>query len=155
MKNLLFLLAAVLIASCGSKDDKEKESIPEKDILGKWKLIKVEESKDNPMAEHRGGIYTMDECDTQTVWEFLDEDDEPLSGGTKTKKIIATAPEACEWYGFESKWALAGGKVFISSTRVGGIGGPSYAGRFSVKTSADNTLELTMDYVSYTFEKAE
>lgn len=146
MKNLFFVALVGVLTSCGF-------SVNVDQIIGKWKLVGVTESADSPLAKK--GIYEMDDCDKQTVWEFTNEDSTPLSDGTEVKKMAATAPEDCKFYGFEGKWGVISGKVFLSTSSVGGIGGRSYAGQFEIAELSATNLSIKTKNVQYSFEKVK
>jgi hypothetical protein len=88
------------------------------------------------------------------VWHFSDEAAPPLGDGTKVKKMKATAPDDCMHFGFEASWTMMPeGKLFISTTRIGGVGGSSKAGRFEVVELTDNRMVLALFGSEYVLER--
>ncbi|MFZ6053280.1 lipocalin family protein [Halocola ammonii] len=139
--NIIALIAlAIGFASCGGAPSSSE-------FVGKYQLIKVEDENDES-AE-------VTECDEMTIWHFTNEEAEPLVDGTEVKKVIATAPDECKYYGFDSKWTTKDGKLFISSVRTGGMGGGSNAGLFEIKEKTDDKLVLKIMKKTYTLEKVE
>jgi hypothetical protein len=140
MKHLqigLFLLTAFLLTSCsgGSQIDQ---------IAGKWTL-----------ASFTNGAETVEltECDQQTSWDFTTEPAEALGDGTPVQKLSAKSPDNCEFYSFESKWTVDKGKLFISTLRIGGIGGNSLAGLLEIEELSDSKMVVSMRKRKLTFTR--
>lgn len=152
MKKYFYALAFMAIigfVSCNQNGSSKKTSGLSVDkVVGEWKLVKLEE-----LADEGDKAIELQECDKQTVWKFTKEEAGALGDGTEVMKVIATAPGGCKWYGFDSKWTTKDGQLFISSTKVGGIGGPSTAGLFDVKELSGNNMVLEILKYRYTFEK--
>jgi hypothetical protein len=148
MKNLLvFASVLVLFAACSSGGKKSSPDVSIDDIKGKWVFTNFEDPKDKYKTE-------ITECDKLTVWEFTDKKAEPLDDGTETYHLIVTAPDTCEWYDFESKWTVTKtGDIFISSSRIGGMGGMSNAGKFDLEELTDTKMVLEIMDCLYTFER--
>ena len=142
IKSFLLIIVGFSFLSCGG-------GISQEQVIGDWMLVTLEISKDSP----HDSTFQLPDCDKQSVWHFLNEDDEPLDDGTATKKLVVTGASGCDFRDKESKWTIFGGKLFISSTSVGGIGGISNAGQFNVKEITGNKLVLEMWDCIYTFEK--
>jgi hypothetical protein len=145
----LFILASVLVlfAACNSGTKKSSPEINIKDVSGKWVLTNFEDPEKNYSFE-------ITDCDKLTVWEFSDNKAESLDDGTETFRLIVTAPDTCEWFDFESKWTVTkSGDIFISSSRIGGLGGLSHAGKFDVKEFSDTQMVLEIMDCIYTFER--
>ncbi len=132
-----FATATLLLMACGSGIDQSK-------IAGEWKLTKF--SKDGNKVELKA-------CDKQTTWNFTTEAAKPLGDGTETKKIKAEAPDKCKYFGFDSKWTTTDGQLFISSTRIGGMGGFSLAGRMDIIELKDQKMVLKLNKFKLTLEK--
>lgn len=142
MKNLVIvLLSAFVMFSCSNGGGVKEES-----IVGKWNLKEVKNVE-------TGALVELKECDLNTPWEFLNEEAEALGDGTEVKKVVATAPADCKWFGFDSKWTMKDGKLFISSSKIGGMGGQSHAGMFDVKEITEAKMVLEILKHQYTFEK--
>lgn len=105
------------------------------DLEGSWKL--------QAMLLKDGTAYEMTACDSSVIWNFTDMAAEPLGDGTQVAKLIAVAPESCEYYGFEAKWTEVEGNLFISTTRIGGMGGKSFAGMFKTVEKTSNKLVIS------------
>ena len=140
MKNLLFALFACILFSCSGGGNKEKA------ITGTWKLVTLENTKDGEAPE-------LKECDKKTIWKFSKDKAEPLGDGTEVMKLKAKAPDGCKWQGFDSKWTVKDGNLYISSTKVGGMGGISNAGMFTIKEINDKKMVLEILRHRYVFEK--
>lgn len=113
--------------------------------MGEWRFVGYTEE---------GPKDKFTDCDARTVWRFTDEAATPLGDGTAVKKMKATAPEECMHFGFEASWTLLpDGKLFLSTTRMGGVGGSSKAGAFKVDTLDDTRMVLAMFGATYRFER--
>ena len=146
MKNLVFaILSAFILISC-SNGGSSGGGISEEDVIGKWNLKEVKNTE-------TGEAIELQECDLNTPWEFTDEQLEPLGDGTEVKKVVATAPEGCKWFGFDSKWTVKDGQLFISSSKIGGMGGQSHAGLFDIIELTENKMVLEILRHQYTLEK--
>lgn len=143
MKNLLyaFFVLALGLTACGGGGG-NADAI--KNIAGEWKLTEF---------TGKDGEVKTTECDKKTVWNFTQEKAEPLGDGTEVMKVKATAPDDCKWYGFDSKWTIKDGQLFISSTKVGGMGGNSNAGLFKIVEQSPNSLVLEIMGNKYKFSK--
>lgn len=144
MKSITYTLSLMvlmeLMTACGSGSNNHDA------LLGSWTLVGLESEGEREAPE-------LTNCDQQTKWEFTSEPDEPLGDGTEVMKLKATAPDGCKFFGFESKWTMKDGQVFISTSRIGGMGGLSNAGMFDiVELSAHKLVLKTLGY-QYTFEK--
>ena len=118
------------------------------DISGKWQLVSF--TKTDSEEE----LYT--DCDANTIWNFTTEEDEPLGDGTAVSKLLVSAPEECKFYDFDAKWTISNDQLFMSSTRIGGIGGYSGAGLFSIESFDGNSLKLShMKKANYEFSKLQ
>jgi len=147
--NRLIVIASVLVlfTACNGGDKKSSSDINVEDVKGKWALTNFEDPE---------GKYSFEitECDKLTVWEFSDIKAESLDDETETFQLIVTSPDTCKWFDFESKWALTnGGDLFISSMRVGGLGGMSPAGKFDIIEFSDSKMGLEMMDCFYTFKR--
>ena len=143
MKNLTVVFALFLgafLTSCGVGD-----SSAAKKITGEWTLTQLEK-------EGEGAIELKD-CDKQTKWNFTKEKAEPLGDGTEVMKVVAKAPEGCKFFGFDSKWMMKDGQLFISSVKVGGMGGSSNAGMFNIVESTPNKMVLKIMSNTYTLTR--
>ena len=121
-----------------STSQEESASVQEpsvETIAGTWELVNYSSEK-KPEAG-------LTECDKATPWNFTTEAAEPLSDGTEVNKLVAVAPDSCEWYGFETKWTIANGKLFMASTKIGGMGGLSLAGSITIDSFDGKTMVLT------------
>lgn len=111
---------------------------------GSWKLIGLEGEKVPEGAT---------DCDRRTEWNFTKEKMEPLGDGTEVYKLVVTAPEDCKWYDFEAKWTEVDGQLFISSTRVNGMGGISNAGLFEIVEGKNDQMVLEILGTRYSFQR--
>ncbi|MFN2396742.1 MAG: hypothetical protein ABR597_13760 [Bacteroidales bacterium] len=157
MKNFInlmkigFLVVVMLaVASCGgqmSGDNSSKTSAgghSVDDVAGEWKFVNFESD---------GSNEKFTECDARTVWYFTKEKGENLTDGTEVMKMEAVAPEDCKWFGFEANWTMLPDGIFISTVRVGGLGGFSNAGTFSIEQLDDERLVLKIFENVYTLER--
>jgi len=143
MKNAIFILGLFVSASlisCGGGNSSSTH-----DVEGVWTLSNLEKEGE--------GTVELTECDDQTKWNFTKEKAEALSDGTEVMQLKAVAPDGCKFFGFDSKWTEKDGKLFISSVRVGGMGGVSNAGMFEVVESTPNKLVLKIMKNKYTLTK--
>ena len=122
----LFAIVALLFIACGG-GQKDK-------IVGEWKL--KEFTRDGKTIE-------LTDCDRQTVWDFTTTDAEPLSDGTKVQQLKGESPKECKFYNFDSKWMVKDGEIFISSCRIGGMGGMSLAGLMEIVELTDDKLVVS------------
>ena len=137
MKNLFVLaIGALLLTSCGAGGGNDQ-------FVGQWKLEKFVSDGEDKTTE----------CDKNTVWDFTSEKDVPLGDGTEVMKLKATAPADCEWYGFDAKWTTKDGQLFVSTSKVGGMGGNSMAGLFDVVKVDDTEMEIKVRNNVLTFKK--
>lgn len=157
LKSLLIITSAFLLFACGSQENKENDRTETTEtttteeakpsILGEWTLGSV-------VGTESGEAVELNACDSSTKWNFTETDAGTLGDGTAVKQIIAKAPESCKFYGFDSKWTMTeDGKLFISSTKVGGIGGPSNAGLFDIEELTNDKLVLKILRNRYTFSR--
>lgn len=157
MKNFIismkigFLFVAFLaLVSCGgqmSGDSSSKTSVSGHsidDVAGEWKFVNFESD---------GSNEKFTECDALTVWYFTKEKGEKLTDGTEVMKMKAVAPEDCKWFGFEANWTIVPEGIFISTVRMGGMGGFSNAGVFSIEQLDNEKLVLKILDNIYTFER--
>ena len=139
MKKLKFFTIAsitFLLFACGGGQ--------EKNIEGNWKLQSIQDN---------GEKIQLTECDNLTTWEFTAESAEALDDGTKVKKLNGKAPENCKFYSFDAKWTMKDGKLFISTSRVGGMGGFSMAGLLEIVNLTDKKLVVKSMSKELTFKK--
>jgi hypothetical protein len=135
----LFALPLMWLTACG--DGTASGLSP----VGEWRFTGYSEN---------GVSDKFKDCDARTVWHFSDEAAPPLGDGTKVKKMKATAPDDCMHFGFEASWTMMPeGKLFISTTRIGGVGGSSKAGRFEVVELTDNRMVLALFGSEYVLER--
>ena len=139
MKNLklvmLVFTALIFVACGGAKKD---------EIVGKWKLAGF--TNDGEKVE-------LTDCDKKTTWNFTEESAEALSDGTEVQKLMGSAPDDCEYYSFDSKWTVKDGKLFVSTSRIGGMGGMSLAGMMDIVELSDSKLVLKTMGKEITLEK--
>lgn len=162
-----FCIAAIILSSCGNPESSDANSSSKEEhteavdlnedaaevegstenvsIVGKWKLTKVEGD--------RVEEGTIDECDFNTIWNFTDKPAEPLSDGTEVFTLIATPTEDCKFRDFEAKWTELEKSVFMSTSRVGGVGGLSHAGLFEVIEKDTDHLVLFIFGTTYSFKR--
>lgn len=133
---IIAALAAVML-SCGGSSKKDQ-------IAGEWKLTGFSDN---------GETVELSDCDNQTTWNFTTEAAEALGDGTETQKLNGVAPDECEFYSFDSKWTISDGKLFVSSCRVGGMGGYSLAGLMDIVELTDKKLVLKSMSKEITLEK--
>lgn len=129
------LLTSVLTSSCG--DDGLNNQ-----VAGEWTLTSF--SIDGEEVE-------LTECDEKTTWTFTLEPSDPLTDGTEVQTLKAVAPENCQYYGFDAKWTTKEGKLFISTSRIGGMGGNSLAGLMEIKELTENKLVVVAMSKELTF----
>lgn len=115
-----------------------------KDLVGKWKLVSFINRKGEP---------AMQECDYKTEWNFSEDKAEALSDGTQVMVLNVTAPTECKWFDFKAKWNVVNGQLFISTTKVGGMGGTSNAGLFKIIQLEGKRMKLEILKSVYDFEK--
>lgn len=128
MKFLHFATVAfglVLLTACGGG--------PKDQIVGVWTLAGLTDA---------GAAVELTECDQQTTWNFTTETAEALSDGTAVQKLEAKAPESCDHYGFDAKWTTKDGQLFVSTSRIGGVGGVSLAGLMEIVEATESKLVL-------------
>ena len=134
----LFFAAAVMLTSCGAGSDQKSE------LQGEWKLTAL--SNDTEVIE-------LSDCDKQTPWNFTNETAEALGDGTEVQKLVAIAPDDCKFFGFDASWTIVDGQLFISTSRIGGMGGVSLAGLMQIKSLEPNKMVLTSMKNELTFER--
>lgn len=139
-KQYLTIAALACLTACGSGDGVNEA------LLGEWTISVFEDLE-------TGQIIELTDCDQKTKWLFTSEQDDPLSDGTQVMKLQAKAPEDCKFYGFDAKWTMKDGKLFISTTRIGGMGGASNAGLFEIVLQSPEKLVLKIMNRQYTFQK--
>jgi hypothetical protein len=132
----LFALTTLLFAACGG--------IQNNQIAGKWKLIQFSDDKEN---------IELTACDNQTIWHFTTKEATPLSDGTQVQVLTGEAPNECQYYSFDSSWMLTDGKLFISTCRIGGMGGMSLAGLMEITELESNKMVLSSMGKELTFER--
>lgn len=139
MKLKIVAIAAItsVLFACGGNDQKGK-------IEGIWKLTGF---------SNNGEKVELSECDKQTTWDFTSDKAEPLGDGTEVQHLKGTAPEDCKFYSFDSKWTVTNGKLFVSTSRIGGLGGSSLAGMMEIVELTDNKLVLRIMKKEITLEK--
>lgn len=134
---LLFISFAALITSCKSGDQKDQ-------ISGEWTLSSFSSN---------GESEELTECDKNTTWNFTMEPAEALGDGTEVYKLMASAPDDCKYYGFDAKWTVKDGKLFISTSRIGGMGGNSLAGMMEIKKLSGNLMVIKTLKKELTFKR--
>ena len=145
MKQIFFILTLVaFLGACSGGDSKDGgKEYTTKDFAGTWKIVDAQGDRVKPLTD----------CDNQTEWNFTEEEVEPLQDGTRVMQLSVTAPSSCEFYDFEAKWTVNGGKLFMSTTRTGGVGGNSFAGLFEIKEKTDKKFTVEIKGRTMTFEK--
>lgn len=118
------LLAVCALVSCGGGGNTDQ-------IVGSWTLSGY---------TNAGEAVELSDCDAQTKWNFSSEAGEALQDGTSTMKLSAGAPDNCQYYGFDATWTTQGSKLFISTSRIGGMGGSSFAGLMEIVELTPNKL---------------
>lgn len=136
LKLMLLALPVVMLISCGGSGNEK--------IEGDWNLSGFSED---------GAAVELTECDLQTVWHFTKEPAERLGDGTAVQILKAEAPADCKFFGFDAKWTVKDGQVFISTSRIGGIGGISLAGLMDIVESTPNKLVLKSRSRELTFQR--
>lgn len=138
---LLLALPLLFLSACGDSASQHTGPSP----VGEWRFKGYSEN---------GASDKFKDCDARTVWHFSDEVATPLGDGTAVKKLKVSAPEDCMHYGFDASWTmLPDGQLFISSTRIGGVGGSSKAGRFEVAELTDSRMVLKLMGSEYVLER--
>lgn len=154
----LVLMIALVFASCtdngqesqneGTQEEGqvvEKSEVSEGDkVAGTWTLSSFVDD---------GKVVELTECDEKTTWNFTTESAETLSDGTAVQKLNAVAPEECEYYSFDAKWTVQNGQLFVSTSRIGGLGGNSLAGLMKIKELTDNKLVVEIMKKELTFKR--
>lgn len=133
----ILLFTTLLISSCENNSQKDQ-------ITGEWTLSSF--SNDTKIVE-------LTDCDKKTTWNFTTESAEALGDGTKVQKLNSVAPENCKFYGFDAKWTVKDGQLFLSTSRIGGIGGNSFAGLMEIKELTNNKMVLKMMKKELTLKK--
>lgn len=140
MKRFSFFLGALALTTlfaCGGGVNTDA-------FVGEWTLTSHTDD---------GSATELTECDTQTKWNFTADKAEPLADGTEVMTLSAKAPDDCKWYGFDAKWTVKNGQLFISTTKIGGMGGNSNAGMFTIVEQTPNKLVLEILGDQYVLEK--
>lgn len=115
------------------------------DIKGNWILVEFERT---------GSDFNLNECDKQTIWQFKGINAKPMVDGTEMYKLVAKKGAECDkWFGFESAWVVYKGKLFITSSTIGGVGGISQAGVFDNAVFENDKMILTAQKSKYTFQR--
>lgn len=151
--NYLTICTFIFLTACASEQnstegqsESDQGQLSDLSFTGTWKLVDYQGKE--------GEDFTLTACDSATTWEFTDKEEEPLGDGTEVSKLIVTAPDDCKFYGFEAKWtSLNNGQFFISTSKIGGIGGPSSAGLFSIEKHTSNDLVLKSLGRTYIFSR--
>jgi hypothetical protein len=131
MKHLsivFFVFAIILFTSCNNDNKKNQ-------ISGEWTLSSY---------NINGEKVELTDCDEKTTWNFTLESAESLGDGTNVHKLNAKAPDNCKYYGFDAPWTIKDGKLFISSSRIGGMGGSSLAGLMDIIEISESKMMLAM-----------
>lgn len=145
MKRIIFILSIALFVACGKGKDSDN-GLSIDNVKGDWKLIEYEKTDYD---------FELKDCDKISVWKFTDEKAEPLGDGTEVYKLIVEKGENCKkWFGFESKWTINNGKLFISQTSIGGVGGVSHAGLFESVNFEGDKMIVKVKNSTITFQKA-
>ena len=140
MKNVklgLVFVVTLFLAACGGGNQK-------KQITGEWTLSAF---------TNDGETIELTDCDKQTKWNFTTESAEALGDGTEVQKLNASAPDNCEYYGFDAKWTVKDGKLFVSTSRIGGMGGNSLAGLMEIKELSANKMVVKVMKRELTFTR--
>jgi hypothetical protein len=132
----LLALTSLLIVSCGGVSNDQ--------IAGEWKLTGFSDNGEN---------VELSDCDKQTTWNFTTEAAETLGDGTAVQVLKGQSPDNCEYYSFDSKWTVRDGGLFVSTSRIGGMGGFSLAGLMEIVELTDNKLVLKSMKKEITLEK--
>ena len=130
--------AVVMLVSCGTGSNQKEE------IQGEWKLTAF---------SNNSKVMELRDCDKQTPWNFTTEPAEALGDGTEVQKLIAKAPANCKYFGFDASWTVVDGQLFISTSRIGGMGGVSLAGLMQIKSLEPNKMVFTSMKNELTFER--
>jgi len=136
---MIILVAAVaaFAIGCGQGADQAKQ------ISGEWKLVDFSSEKSD---------FKLTECDSQTSWDFTNEAAEDVNG-KEAYKLNVTAPAECKFYDFEAKWTVMDEGLFISSSRIGGMGGVSNAGLFKIEKLDNKQMTLNVMGNTYQLQK--
>ena len=148
----LSILSTILfaLASCAGQisSDDSSQSIADgysiDAVAGEWKFVNF---------ESKGSNEKFTECDARTVWIFTKEKGEKLTDGTEVMKMKAAAPDDCKFFGFEATWTLIPDGIFISTVSMGGLGGVSNAGIFSIEQLDNEKFVLKIFENIYTLER--
>ncbi|MCH2228700.1 MAG: lipocalin family protein [Crocinitomicaceae bacterium] len=133
----LVILTTVLMTSCGNGNQKNQ-------VTGEWTLSSF---------SNDGEVVELTDCDEKTTWSFTLEPAEALDDGTEVQKLKAVAPENCKYFGFDAKWTISDGKLFISTSRIGGMGGSSFAGLMEIKELTNNKMVVKTMKKELTFNR--
>lgn len=133
----VFSLVITIISSCSGGVDQDK-------IVGKWKLIGFSNNEEK---------VELTDCDNQTVWNFTMDSAEALKDGTEVQELNGEAPKECKYYSFDAKWTVKKGQLFISTSRVGGMGGFSIAGLLEIVNLTETKMVLKSMNKQLTFTK--
>lgn len=133
----ILLFISLLLVSCESGSQKEQ-------LIGEWTLVSFSDNSEE---------VELTDCDKKTTWVFMTESAGTLGDGTEVKKLTAKAPESCEYYGFDSKWTVKDNQLFISTSRIGGMGGNSLAGLMEIKELTNEKMVLETMKKELTFKK--
>lgn len=131
------ILTVILMTSCDNNSQKDK-------ITGEWTLSSFSNKEE---------AIELSDCDKNTTWNFTNESAESLDDGTEVNKLNAVAPENCKYYGFDAKWTEIDGKLFISSSRIGGMGGNSFAGLMEIKEISKDIMVIETMKKKLTFKR--
>lgn len=154
----LLLMITLMFASCTDNSQEsqnegtqqggqvaEKSEVSEGErVIGEWTLSSFIDD---------GKVVELTECDGKTTWNFTTEPAEALGDGTAVQKLNATAPDECEYYSFDAKWTVQNGQLFVSTSRIGGLGGNSLAGLMKIKDLTDTKLVVEIMKKELTFER--
>ncbi len=144
---VIILLITIVACNQGQKKAEEPhQQIDSENIMGKWSLREFS----------RTGIDTsiqVSDCDHHTAWNFTREI-APKLGDTLPAKILrARAPDTCNHHGFEARWAVYDGKLYITATRINGLEGISNAGWFDIIHLDERRMVIDIMRNRYTFVK--
>lgn len=133
----VLVMTSLLFVACGGGVKQDK-------IVGEWKLAGL---------TNNGEKVELTDCDKQTTWNFTEVSAESLADGTKVQILIGSAPDDCKFYSFDSKWTVKDGKLFVSTSRIGGMGGLSLAGMMNIVELTDKNLVIETMGKEITLEK--